>query len=541
MKIIRLWMIWLVMMGLPPTFSALACSGGPSFNDFLTEGRAIVHAEVIQVDADGQNAVLRVHEVLFGDVPETVLLLRNEPGQVIGVREGFLGGGDCNSIDATIRLGQKFYTNLSPDISGAYNGGYFIFDFETPETEHSIYPDYEEMTVDEAEFRAVIAELGGQTPHAPTPSGFPRFAPLEITTQDGERYLIPLGGGAPVHLADERMRLRAEFGFWMNSYMRFESPCTPQTCVMSADGGMVAQLRDDGLLVLPKGAGMVSAQAFALSPVSGWLATLNEGKTVIYSTGYRRTGGNPFDGIFPMLNIARDISRQPSNTLVWSPDGKKLAYADSDGVMVLDVTEAASITACCNIPDVRQIVSAGADELLVTPTGFSPGGTFLRVEQGDEARWVRLTDPTKTYPDGVWSPDDLSLMTDSEGTLQWCTFDYFFTCRGVEIRLVMGDEFTSLATLRGVAWHNRFEATLWACLRNGQCGVFRYHIHGDWPPTHTPKHVNHVRLMAHQPHHNYLALVTDEALWMDWQPVDLGGVIDVADIAEIRWLRSVWP
>lgn len=535
----RLGLILLVMMALiPATFPAYACSGGAPFEGRLREDQAFVRAEVLRVDSYGQNVILRVYEVLYGDAPETLLLVRNEPGQTIGVFEGFLGQGDCNFLEPPLSVGEIIYTTLWYGNSMTIRGGSDIYKFETPDSTVKVYKD----TYDEAGLRALIEEQNGQTPHAPTPAPYPRFAALEITTEDG-RYVLPTDNRPAYPIDAEKMDLQVEFGFW-TTYMDFtdagRSDCTPETCVMSADGGMVAQ-RGEDLVYLPMGGGSARADAFALSPVSGWIAILLENEVRLYSTGFFRTGRTPYNPLLmSVLYVERDISRAPSDDLVWSADGMQLAYADSAGVWVWDVTHWVMAAECdCSDPFLTHILTVDTDESLARPTAFSPTGDLVRVEQDGVATWIQVTDSQHRYSDGSWSMDDRILITEENGIPQFCTRSMYFLCQAQELFVKIADERLP-ARVRDVAWHSPFEMTLWLCAIDAPdtCSAERYQSHGYWHRAYESNPIADVRLFEYQPALGHLAVVSGDSLLIDNKPVNLTGV--EGKITGLRWLRPLW-
>lgn len=547
MKRLSLMVILLAAL-IPATFPAYACSGGggpESWEEVLSDGAIFAYVEVIQTDLYHQNALVRVREVLYGDAPETILINRNQPGQTVGVAEGFLGNGDCNFVDPPLTVGDRVYTTLGRYEDGSYWGLGMAYTFATAESTvtDGLGEEEEPIEVDEATFRERIAEFGGQTPHAPTPSDFPRFASLEITTDSGAVFVVPVDNGAPIALDSARERRWAEVGFWVN-YMDFaeDEECLPETCAISADGGMIAKL-NDRMVSLPMAGGSAPAEVFALSPVSGWIAVIVDDVVKLYSTGFARSGGNPFNPTLnaEVMSIARDVSRQPSNNLIWSADGTQLAYADSAGVWVWQVTTYNSASACCVIPIVEQLVSVTGDDLLARPTAFSPDGTFLRVEQGESAEWIRVFDKNDTYPDGFWSPDDRMLINTTDDALTACATAFFFRCETAHIRLQYGaDETSETVILRDIAWHSPFVATLWACVPDVEdsCGAYPYQMDGIWHRHYTLKPVLGVRLFEYQPELDHLALVVGDTLIIDGKPIDVSGID--GEITALRWLRPLW-
>jgi hypothetical protein len=297
----------------------------------------------------------------------------------------------------------------------------------------------------------------------------------------------------------------------------------------------------DGLIYMPMGAGSVVGEVFALSPVSGWLATVDDDDVMLYSTGFFRTGGSPYYPMTsPILNVKRDLSRIPPDDLIWRADGMQLAYADSTGVWVWDVSHWVMSTECdCSDPSLTHVLAVSADEPLARPTAFSSDGGLLRVEQDGEAVWIQITAPSTSYPDGFWSPDDRILITEKDEIPQFCARAMYFRCVAEELFVEIADE-RQPARVHDVAWHSPFEVTLWMCATDAtdKCAAERYQSHGYWHPTYATQSVERVRLFAPHPTVGHLALVSGDSLLIDGKPIDLTGV--EGEIVSLRWLRPLW-
>lgn len=532
----RLIILLGVLIGLlPVTFPAYACSGGPTFEVVFDLWPTLVYAEVMQVDAYGQNALLQVREVLSGEASERILLVRNMPGQTAGVAEGVLGNGDCNFIDSPLEVGDSFYIHLRHELHGGYSGGW-TYRFEgglPPSTPQD--SDFEPLSArweNEDAFRAEIAEITGETPHAPTalPLGLPRLAPLHITLQDDTTHLLPVDSDEPIALNTLALRQEAEYGFWIWYFPAFAEDsmgCMPSDCDLSPDGAYLVRNKPTVLEI--RFGGPIDSEEQALSPVGGLLASVYKGEVTLYRLEYARNGNVER---FPVSvkRFALDQTSDSSLNFHWSADGRRLTFTDDRGLWLWDVYITDTPTL------IRGLDAAG---LAPVPRQFSPLGNYIEVLQGDSVFWVEAQPDGAQLPWGYWSPDEMSLLAQADEDIVICPAIDPKNCQSVLVRVMnTGGDVSMFLRLKDAAWHTPYQLTYWACdYGDEECNAITVTLAGYWSENHmfsTP----YVSQFVYEPTVNQLALIHQNQLMVDGRPIVFGEADN--RIIGLRWLRPLW-
>lgn len=531
----RIFLLIIVLAGLlPATFPTYACSGGPTFDDVFELWPTLVYAEVMEVDAHGQNAILRVREVLSGAADERVLLVRNEPGQTVGVAEGLLGNGDCHGFASPLSQGDSFYIHLRHELHGGYSGGWvYRFDADAPPVpEGSDFEPLSAIWENEAAFRADITALTGVTPYDPTPLalGLPRRAPLHLTLSDGSTHLLPVDSDTPLALDTLDLKQAAEYGFWQMYFPAFAEDsmgCLPPDCEVSPDGAFLVRNQTDMTEV--RFGEAIPSEARALSPVGGFVAAAYKDQVTIYRLNYVRNGNAGSLRVVEKI-FTRDQTSDPHPHFQWSADGRRLAFTDGLGLWVWDVYTSDTPTL------IRPRAESGH---LPFSRGFSPLGNYVEVLQGDSIFWLETQPDGEELPWGFWSPDEVSLLTQRGDDIEICPAIDLENCQSVLTRVMnTGGDVSIFHRLRGAAWHTPYQLTYWACdVGDEECNAIEVNVRGYWSEEEvfpTP----YVSQFVFQADVNHLALMYGRDLVIDGRTIltEEGE----ARIIGLRWLRPLW-
>ncbi len=572
--------ITLLLTLLANTPRAHACSGGPAFDDIFEPYQAFAQVEVLQTDLYGQNAILRVHDVLSGELPELAMLVRNTPVFTIGIFEDVLGGGDCNALYRPFQPGQRFYTNLYRMDTGFYGGMWFWFDFSVPETQYTTYlydeqaATYQDVTFDEAGLYALVAQLSGQTPHPPRPAqreimeeffnndeidrrvikigGYPRRAILVLHTEAGTSYALPIDDGPLISMAalpphenprqplsyEESVALDRPYRIRAGGALPSTAACSHPRCQLSPDGLFSLYIEDDKIY-MSENTKVLSGQAAAFSPTGGLLARVDGRSVIVTSLGYF---ANEARSMKDILTLTDRVGLKPD--LVWSSDGRRLAFVDDAGLWVIDMPYGA---VSANVQPV--LVS---DDAALTPIEFSPLGSAIRVTDGS-TRYLLTVSTGQKQRDGYLSPDErLIIFRDERKIIQACgTLAGVATCE--EVRFFWyedGDKIVRQAELLGVWWRTPHYAYVWAChaADASRCAVQSFGGNsGSWILGDGSWYLNQsqdssIVSFDYSADADHSAWVTDDGtLFIDGipHPIDqLSGL--EAKLVGVEWMPSVW-
>jgi WD40 repeat protein len=143
--------------------------------------------------------------------------------------------------------------------------------------------------------------------------------------------------------------------------------------------------------------------AAVFAPTSDLLAIWNDNQIEIHAFNYPRLGfrfTSPGDTALINTVPLQPIEIHTLGVGVWSPDGRYLAYSDSEGLWLWDVLTP---------PIPPNLLVPSTAEVIPIPRYFSPMGHFLAVTEGD-IRYTLAVRNGMRYPDGVVSPDDRILL-----------------------------------------------------------------------------------------------------------------------------------
>lgn len=558
---------------------AHACSGEITLNDILDGYQSFAKVEVLQTDLYGQSAIVRVHDVLIGDLPEILMLVNNTPNFTTGIFEDLLGGGDCNALYRPFQPGERFYTNLYRTQVGLYYGMWLSFSFDRPETEHTHYfyddenDTYQDVTFDEAGLYALAAERSGQTPHPPYPvqreivlenlhdpersslilSGYPRRAMLALHTEAGTSYALPIDDGplipieTPPLLENPDQPLSYSQAVILNLPMRIRAggalpetaKCYHPRCQLSPDGLFSLYIEDNNIYLF-HGAKVLSGQAAAFSPVGGLLARVDGQSVIITSLRYFHIESTWTKDI---LTLSNRVGLR--HDLVWSSDGRRLAFVDDAGLWVIDMPYG---EATANVQPV--LIS---DDAALTPLEFSPLGSAIRVTDGS-ARYLLTVSNGQKRPDGYLSPDERTIIfrDDERQIIQACgTLAVIANCEQIYFFWREdGDNIVRQAELRGVWWRTPYYAYVWACHATdaSRCSIRSFGGNsGSWILGDGSWYLNPIQDISivsfdYSVEADHNAWVTDDGtLFIDGIPYLTEQLNDLdAKLIGVEWLPSVW-
>ena len=557
----------LLVMGFATAGETHACSGGADYpiEAILAQTDIIVEAVVTLTDDVRQNVVLHIDRYLYGGPgPEFILLSLTDPNIIARAVSGHNSG--CQYLESELAPGTASYFFLSRQPDGRYVVPSFRtdsvrYDFSNPEVRYTFYSAeiadgnysiYTEYTLDEDQFVQFILDFGQGEIREPLESfGFPRLAPLKITTRSGMTYVLPIDSRVAVS-ADEGLLRRFENGglegpVLHQAYLG-SNFCEREDCIaISPDSTRVVwrylSYNDSQPVenVLWNGLSRaVPGRMAQFSSTSDAIAVWSEDQVSVYTVTMRYTfGPDPL----PLRQIAL---RGPVDSLpaqaAWSPDGRTFAWSDADGLWTLDVYSAGAVP---------RLVLAATDGDIPVALGYSPQGQYIHVQQGD----VRATfDPSSGYtlPDGIVSPDERILLafdTDftavqSEKKVAVCQIVPVIECTDLKPVIIRdnGDVTSNFYRIVQIEWRNTYSFVMVLC----NDGETDYCIVDQWDnlyyndrffSSYNPVQGNGFDYL---PQSDSLAIVQDgTSLNIDGETIDLSTWLD-SEISEVQWMTPLF-
>ena len=537
---------------------ALACSGGdPQFHS-LTESLerdVFVRGIVVQTDERGNNGILKVETYLKGSGSQYLMLSRVAPALTAvhhkrGYDTGCLYGGEGDQLF----LGQRAYYGLNRLSTGAYHDGssqYFVpphewgiadgnaifWDFD-PDEEPESPPEIQRLPI--AEFEAMIVERLGTEPMPAFTGRLPRQRLLEIKTESGQRYRLPLDNGDPYPIEN----------------------CDPICRVVSPDGSHYADLLEDGMIEFgypyafeyesydTYGEPIVNyeGEAVLFSPTSDHVLVWDDDTLTIY--GFYALRGSMYGAIMdvlPLTSIELNGENIPRHA-AWSEDGTTIAYADGDGLWVFDFFNSGEPTQMVTWDDI--------DQAMLSILEVSSTGRFVRF--GTMERWSLYdTETGNILPNILVSPDEKNLIrlddmtqrpsipgTEDDSIELPCTVPLMPNCAG--FAGIQGE-----VEIRSIEWESNHEIIIWYCLpETTRCFIRQHDLRR--PPSTRPV-VNQdvvsdrgrqIIGLAYDPLDDVLALVVDDTTirmgeFSNSLEIDLTDKLD-SPIMDIEWGDSLW-
>ena len=398
-RIIRLFTIGIlsvIIFGIATTQSVRACSGGSDtpLNTLIDNAEIIVHGQIIETDDANNNFILQVDTYLKGTGAEHLLVALYSPANTL--QDIYRRDGDCSYPPSDLYKGMELLQFLNRRNDGAYVWSrHGLFDKDYYENQEITYlsDDGTYATVTYDEFLTTIQDYVGASPTPPdTNSPYPMLAPLLITTESGKHYLYPIDKQAPVQISDELLSLTRQF----------KSACWEWNCkAWSPNGVYSALLDEEGNVIINPNSGESEqvlgekANAFLFSPSNDAIATVTQTdnnitvRIYVFYLQHR---------LYPSLFTIQWIDTQTvtPNMMLWSPDGRMLAYSDRRGVWVWDVfTQNAR-------PELLAVTDLPINH-------FSPLGRYITIGTDKEGFSIDIVNH-QILPAGVFSPDEQYVM-----------------------------------------------------------------------------------------------------------------------------------
>lgn len=347
------------------------------------------------------NALLQVDAYLKGDPQNNTLLYqRNKQSYVQLALGGRAHPTQCMNFGEMLPAGRQYIAGLlerngvcqgtliPADSDGRFAVEYL--DWQTP------------ITTDYAGLIAYISQRESLTAHLPVSQVKPRAVTVELTTDTGARYYLPVQGRSLVPVGrtvNRSCETETQF-FRCNSmisapnhidYAYFIEP--------SPDSEESIVLWDEPYGNLFYG----STGVFSID--SDLIAVWGQDDTQlqVYGTRCQPSLGNWLwsSNVPPRLNSVNEsaVGRLLPGAGAWSPSGRTLAFSTEAGVWLWDA-----------------VYSNTEPRLLLTSDGepnrvlhFSPRGSYLALQAGIRRYHIDIT-TSEVYPDGLFSPDDRQLM-----------------------------------------------------------------------------------------------------------------------------------
>jgi hypothetical protein len=419
--IMRLALLVLAMFALllTDTPQAAACSGfyyvPPPFRELIRGAGTIVLGSTVELDDAGRNGIFEVQSYLKGGGAERILLALKSPNEILAGEE-LRSVGNCGfGPPATPAIGQPSILLLDVNQDGSYRAHSYTYGFHTQTEHEQIFPIpfysfqdtvvMRDFTFDELQH--YIQQVVGRFPTLPQATLPPPVtAPLIITTDRGENYLLPVNGGNPVLLYPDELQ----------HYIR-PAGCSAPPCYAYSPNGL-----DQVLLMatpppedLPNPITLIRLQADAVlfSPTSDAIAVWKGNLLELYALHYPRLGFGPattnfvfgFELVNQMtINQYTSYGRIQAGRAAWTPDGRMLAFTDGEGLWLWDAFMLGSIPRLLS-PSPGLIFPKD----VLYARYFSPLGRYLAVET-EEERYTLDIISRQRLPDGIISSDDRTLL-----------------------------------------------------------------------------------------------------------------------------------
>jgi hypothetical protein len=373
-----------------------ACSGssyelGP-FGRFLTQdyNNDIIGGQIYALSDSGINAVFQIDQVIQGDkVPEFLLFYQDRPNVIVHER----GLGGCQyKFSPRLPAGRRFIGRLGQwEYGGVYGGTIFI------ENEDGLFvidnPDKpaETLSFTYDEIIDFAAQRLNSTPHAPQKTDKPRPVLTLLTTESGDRYVVPVHQSTATKVTDT-----SGLGIGCG----YSNPPLP-TCLRAPNGIDTVTLTPIGTDPQRNSApdyynSQIEGTAGAFSESSELITVWAGQKLNVYATGVQ-------PGITGSLYGLSDLSElnfNPDDPLIagagaWSPNGRTFAFSSQSGIWLWDAL----------IPGSQPTLFQATPNQPILVRHFSSAGNYLALSMREHRYYVDLA-TKKEYPDGLFSPDD---------------------------------------------------------------------------------------------------------------------------------------
>lgn len=464
------------IVALGPAKPALACSGPPqSFEEILARAQYVVKATVVETDDLGQNYILEAETYLAGGPgPKYLSFGLNQPEMIEGLLLDLYGFGDCKRLYRRVEVGKSAYWFVYRREDGSYATASFNsifypdFTLKLPATEEKVFELYVDLyepngrgywRPTEQEFVDFIAERTGDTPTSPDSNSlYPMQAPLLLSTTAESLYLLPMDFGPPVKLEPDS-QLYADYVI-----PRYHGSCASLNCHSTSPNGLfngtqtetneitVGSFDDFGITITVEG------QGFLFSSTSEAIVIWNSANLEIRYVRYPYGAMREYDMDLINTTELHVSSEHVFESLVgvaqWSPDGRFLAFTDTDGLWLWDVyTE--------NV-EPRLLIPVAENGDLPIANYFSPRGRYLAFSQGATKETLD-TVSGQHYPYGLVSPNERGLLAFESSlpdtSLNVCTFTPYSCTDDVMFHV------------RQAAWQDSRSFITVSCYPNEDCNL----------------------------------------------------------------------
>jgi hypothetical protein len=209
----------------------------------------------------------------------------------------------------------------------------------------------------------------------------------------------------------------------------------------------------------------------------------------------------------------------------WTPDGRMLAYSDTEGLWLWDVF---------TVGAQRRLLLPTDDAGIPYPRHFSPRGRYLACTQGETLATLDLMEGT-AYPDGIISPDERTMLvyhaSEENSLLEVCWLAPYqcpIETGGID----------SFEHVRDAAWKNSREYIIVNC-NSGEtdmCWIVQNAITSHYSFYSSERGY----AFAYDPETRSLAIVGDvRIVSINGEQFDLSQWLD-GDIVSIEWLPSLF-
>ena len=242
------------------------------------------------------------------------------------------------------------------------------------------------------------ALFAGEIPQDTTVA-YPRKSPIEIRTSEGITYILPIDSNEP-YIPD----VSGYYNLYLDSYpvwdIRRAIECEAIGCLTFSPNNLypIGRIDDETLSV-----GFnreLAGHDFLFSSTSDSLAVWHQNFIQIYAVPNRRL--HDWELVYhPVLNSV-EINGENFGVdgAVWSPDGRRLAYSDSQGLWFWDALT----------PDAEpDLLLETENDVIPMARYFSPMGRYLAITNG-VTRYTLDIVSGHEYGDGLISPDDRQIV-----------------------------------------------------------------------------------------------------------------------------------
>ncbi|GAB5491600.1 MAG: hypothetical protein Phog2KO_18150 [Phototrophicaceae bacterium] len=337
--------------------TTFACSGAweqsYSFEDEIDHASVVVRGSVIENNAG--NSILHVERYLKGSGSEYLLIYRENPDYFHStVVERYTFGNCVYPEDHIAEEHQRAYFILNGGSGGVYSVWSYNNMLPISEDEEGISISYtnifdyssetdsythEGFRYNQVDFESYVAELVGEPSTSPSNSDYPRFKPLYITSESGQRYQMPINGynlievGSPSPACTENCVVASPD----NDLYAYPVPNTEDTYSIwyaSLSDDQHGGFEMDGEIVTPF---QVRGQALSFSPDGEFLLAWDNNELSLYRTYdfYIYSGYIPqMYGIW-RVELATDESfsiEDIRGQVIWNNTSSSLMYIDAEGL-----------------------------------------------------------------------------------------------------------------------------------------------------------------------------------------------------------------